>query len=79
MENPDLRMSMGMEPDMKGVRIRRIEPTAPESHVLQPSDVILSFDGVKIANDGTSKHFSCEFCQPCLLPINFCFAFLPPV
>ncbi|KAJ9135276.1 hypothetical protein P3X46_032481 [Hevea brasiliensis] len=53
MENPDLRMSMGMEPDMKGVRIRRIEPTAPESHVLQPSDVILSFDGVKIANDGT--------------------------
>ncbi|KAJ9130502.1 hypothetical protein P3X46_034471 [Hevea brasiliensis] len=53
MENPDLRMSMGMGPDMKGVRIRRIEPTAPESHVLRPSDVILSFDGVKIANDGT--------------------------
>ncbi|KAJ7974525.1 Protease Do-like 9 [Quillaja saponaria] len=53
MENPDLRMSMGMDPDQKGVRIRRIEPTAPESHVLKPSDVILSFDGVKIANDGT--------------------------
>lgn len=53
MENPDLRMSMGMGPDQKGVRIRRIEPTAPESHVLKPSDVILSFDGVNIANDGT--------------------------
>lgn len=53
MENPDLRVSMGMGPDQKGVRIRRIEPTAPESHVLKPSDVILSFDGVKIANDGT--------------------------
>ncbi|WCJ20927.1 DegP protease 9 [Euphorbia peplus] len=53
MENPDLRSSMGMEPDMKGVRIRRIEPTAPESNVLKPSDVLLSFDGVKIANDGT--------------------------
>ncbi|KAK9272004.1 hypothetical protein L1049_002373 [Liquidambar formosana] len=53
MENPDLRMSMGMESDQKGVRIRRIEPTAPESHVLKPSDIILSFDGVNIANDGT--------------------------
>ncbi|GLT33296.1 hypothetical protein SLA2020_078980 [Shorea laevis] len=53
MENPDLRMAMGMKSDQKGVRIRRIEPTAPESHVLKPSDVILSFDGVNIANDGT--------------------------
>ncbi|KAM5581580.1 protease Do-like 9 [Rosa sericea] len=53
MENPDLRMSMGMGPDQKGVRIRRMEPTSPESLVLKPSDVILSFDGVNIANDGT--------------------------
>ncbi|CAN8273027.1 unnamed protein product [Cochlearia groenlandica] len=53
MENPDLRKKMGMESHQKGVRIRRIEPTAPESQVLKPSDVILSFDGVKIANDGT--------------------------
>lgn len=53
MENPDLRLSMGMNPDQKGVRIRRIDPTAPESMMLMPSDVILSFDGVDIANDGT--------------------------
>ncbi|KAG9160520.1 hypothetical protein Leryth_019476 [Lithospermum erythrorhizon] len=53
MENPDLRVSMGMVPNQKGVRIRRVEPTAPESKVLKPSDVILSFDGVDIANDGT--------------------------
>ncbi|KAJ4729166.1 Protease Do-like 9 [Melia azedarach] len=53
MENPDLCMSMGMRPDQKGVRIRRIEPTAPESQVLKPSDIILSFDGIDIANDGT--------------------------
>ncbi|KAK9925238.1 hypothetical protein M0R45_033567 [Rubus argutus] len=53
MENPDLRMSMGMKADQKGVRIRRMEPTSPESLVLKPSDVILSFDGVNIANDGT--------------------------
>ncbi|KAJ8540527.1 hypothetical protein K7X08_032514 [Anisodus acutangulus] len=53
MENPDLRLSMGMKPDQKGVRIRRIDPTSPESMMLMPSDVILSFDGVDIANDGT--------------------------
>lgn len=53
MENPDLRLSMGMKPDQKGVRIRRIDPTAPESMILMPSDVIRSFDGVDIANDGT--------------------------
>ncbi|KAI7996031.1 Protease Do-like 9 [Camellia lanceoleosa] len=53
MENPDMRMSMGMRPDQKGVRIRRVDPTAPESAVLKPSDIILSFDGVDIANDGT--------------------------
>uniref|UniRef100_A0A5B7C118 Putative protease Do-like 9 n=1 Tax=Davidia involucrata TaxID=16924 RepID=A0A5B7C118_DAVIN len=53
MENPDLRLSMGMKPDQKGVRIRRVVPTSPEFEVLKPSDVILSFDGVDIANDGT--------------------------
>ncbi|KAK4282447.1 hypothetical protein QN277_013825 [Acacia crassicarpa] len=53
MENPDLRMSMGMGPQQKGVLVRRIEPTAPEYHVLKSSDIILSFDGINIANDGT--------------------------
>ncbi|KAM0033657.1 putative peptidase Do [Helianthus debilis subsp. tardiflorus] len=53
MENPDLRKSMGMGNEHKGVRIKRIEPTAPESNVLSPSDIILSFDGVNVANDGT--------------------------
>lgn len=53
MENPDLRLSMGMKTDQKGVRIRRIDPTAPECDVLRPSDIILGFDGVDIANDGT--------------------------
>ncbi|ONK69482.1 uncharacterized protein A4U43_C05F23410 [Asparagus officinalis] len=53
MENPDLRKAMGMAPEQKGVRIRRIEPTAPEFQFLKPSDIILSFDGIDIANDGT--------------------------
>lgn len=59
MENPDLRSAMGMKLDQKGVRIRRIDPTAPESQVLKPSDIILSFDGVDIANDGTGMWFFC--------------------
>lgn len=58
MENPDLRMSVGMAPNQKGVRIRRVEPTFSESYHLKPSDVILSFDGVDIANDGTGQHHS---------------------
>ncbi|KAJ0959771.1 hypothetical protein J5N97_000538 [Dioscorea zingiberensis] len=45
-ENPDLPMSMGMGLDQKGVRIRRMEPTSPESHILKSSDVLLSFDGL---------------------------------
>ncbi|XP_022736863.1 protease Do-like 9 isoform X4 [Durio zibethinus] len=53
MENPDLRTAMSMKPDQKGVRIRRVDPTAPESGVLKSSDIMLSFDGVDIANDGT--------------------------
>ena len=57
MENPDLRKSMGMKDNQKGVRIRRIDPTGPEHKVLKPSDIILSFDGVDIANDGTGNHF----------------------
>ena len=57
MENPDLRMSVGMKPNQKGVRIKRIDPSAPESQVLKPSDIILSFDGVDIANDGTGRSF----------------------
>nr|KAJ0192929.1 hypothetical protein LSAT_V11C800419090 [Lactuca sativa] len=46
MENLDPRMSMGIGNEHK-------EPTTPESNVLNPSDVILSFDGVNVANDGT--------------------------
>lgn len=53
MENPDLRKAMEMKPDQKGVRVRRIEPTGPEFEFLKSSDIILSFDGVDIANDGT--------------------------
>ena len=37
----------------KGVLIRRIEPTAPVNKVLKKGDILLSFDSIDIANDGT--------------------------
>lgn len=53
MENPDLRKALGMKGIQKGVRIRRVEPTAPAYKYLQASDILLSFDAEDIANDGT--------------------------
>lgn len=53
MENPDLRKALGMKTIQKGVRIRRVEPTAPAAKHLHSSDILLSFDGIDIANDGT--------------------------
>ncbi|KAL4579071.1 hypothetical protein LXL04_015206 [Taraxacum kok-saghyz] len=53
MENPGLRKSMGMEDNQKGVLIGRIDPSVPSHKLLKPFDIILSFDGVGIANDGT--------------------------
>ncbi|GIL64530.1 hypothetical protein Vafri_18424 [Volvox africanus] len=53
MENPDLRAALKMQPDQKGVLIRRVEPTSAVSEVLRQNDVLMSFDGVGIANDGT--------------------------
>lgn len=70
MENPDLRTSMRMKADQKGVRIRRMEPTSPESLVLKPSDVILSFDGVNIANDGTGMDL-CSLFKSLCIPVLF--------
>ncbi|KAK4427165.1 Protease Do-like 9 [Sesamum alatum] len=53
MENKDLRLSVGINLDHKSIRIRRIGPTSPPFEVLKPSDIILSFDGVDVAKDGT--------------------------
>ncbi|CAI5974671.1 unnamed protein product [Closterium sp. NIES-64] len=53
MENPDMRKALGMEAGQKGVRVRRVEPTSPAAQLLQTSDILLSFDGVAVANDGT--------------------------
>ncbi|KAM1824232.1 hypothetical protein ACFX13_023850 [Malus domestica] len=61
MENRALCNSVGMKRDQKGIRVRVLKPSAPESQLLKPSDVILSFDGVNIASDGTGKLSLCDF------------------
>ena len=55
MENPDLRKALGMTSHQKGVRVR-VEPTAPAAKYLQSSDVLLSFDDIDVANDGTGTN-----------------------
>ncbi|CAL8470933.1 g10475 [Coccomyxa elongata] len=53
MESPFLRNSLGMKEGQKGVYIRRVEPTSPSSAVLSEGDILMSFEGTDIANDGT--------------------------
>jgi S1-C subfamily serine protease len=53
LESPFLRKSMGMTEEQKGVLVRRVEPTSKAAEHLSPGDVILSFDGTDVSNDGT--------------------------
>lgn len=53
MENPDLRTALKMSSHQKGVLVRRVEPTSPAHRYLKQHDIIMSFDGEDIANDGT--------------------------
>ena len=53
LENPQLRNAMRMQPGQKGVLVRRVESTCPASAKLRPRDIILSFDGHGVSNDGT--------------------------
>ncbi|KAG2483061.1 hypothetical protein HYH03_018044 [Edaphochlamys debaryana] len=53
LESPYLREALKMKADEKGVLIRRVEPTSAVAGVLKQNDVLVSFDGTPIANDGT--------------------------
>ena len=53
LENPSLRKSLGMKPTQNGVLLRRISPLSPSAKVLKQGDVLMKFDGVEIASDGT--------------------------
>ena len=53
LENPSLRKSLGMKPAHNGVLLRRLSPLAPAAKVLKRGDVLMKFDGVDVASDGT--------------------------
>jgi S1-C subfamily serine protease len=53
MENADLRRWAGMSNDQSGVLITMVPELVAEKKLLQQNDVILSIDGINIANDGT--------------------------
>jgi S1-C subfamily serine protease len=46
-----------MQPGMTGVLVNKINPLSDAYKVLKKDDIILSFDGVPIAKDGTGMFF----------------------
>ncbi|XP_043706828.1 protease Do-like 10, mitochondrial isoform X2 [Telopea speciosissima] len=52
-ENVQLRENFRMRPEMTGVLISKINPLSDAYRVLKKDDIVLAFDGVPIANDGT--------------------------
>ncbi|MBA0876262.1 hypothetical protein Goshw_011748 [Gossypium schwendimanii] len=52
-ENVQLRNHFKMQPHMTGVLVSKINPLSDAYGVLKTDDIILEFDGVPIANDGT--------------------------
>lgn len=44
-----------MRPEMTGVLVNKINPLSDSHNVLKKDDIILAFDGVPIANDGSGK------------------------
>ena len=57
-ENVQLRNYFRMRTDMTGVLVSKINPLSEAHKILKKDDIILSFDGVPIANDGTGGHLS---------------------
>lgn len=52
-ENIQLRQHFRMHPDMTGVLVSKISPLSDANAILRKDDILLSFDGVAIANDGS--------------------------
>ncbi|KAL7613875.1 hypothetical protein Lser_V15G08365 [Lactuca serriola] len=52
-ENIQLREYFNMRPELTGVLVSKINPLSDAYRVLKKDDIVLAFDGVPIANDGT--------------------------
>ncbi|KMZ72977.1 Protease Do-like 2, chloroplastic [Zostera marina] len=59
LDNPALRACLKV-PSNEGLLVRNVEPTAPANDVLKKGDVIVSFDGVHVACEGTVPFRSTE-------------------
>ena len=53
MENPALREKYGMKPEQSGVMVIDLLIDSPALNILAVDDVVLSIEGVPVANDGT--------------------------
>jgi S1-C subfamily serine protease len=53
MENPALKQKYNMSKNHTGILVNKIYPGSPANGVLKAKDIILSIDGVDVANDGT--------------------------
>mmetsp|Transcript_10841 Transcript_10841/g.14090 ORF Transcript_10841/g.14090 Transcript_10841/m.14090 type:complete len:583 (-) Transcript_10841:193-1941(-) len=53
LENPSIRSYLGLPEGVTGVRITGVNPVSPAYSVVQKDDVLVSIDGIKVANDGT--------------------------
>lgn len=52
-ENPDMRNRYRMNEEQDGVLVNKVYPGSPTKGILKEGDVILSVDGVNVANNGT--------------------------
>lgn len=53
LESPSLRASLAMEAQTTGVLVAKTAPVSDAHSKLQRGDVIMSFEGVKVSNNGT--------------------------
>ena len=53
MESHTLCRAYGMRKEQKGILVRHVQPTYETAKHLKPDDIIMHFDGVQVASDGT--------------------------
>jgi S1-C subfamily serine protease len=58
LENGLLRRQLGLSADMSGVMVVQVDHGGSSDGVLEPRDVILSIDGLPIANNGTVQYLA---------------------
>ncbi|CAG9461655.1 unnamed protein product [Pedinophyceae sp. YPF-701] len=53
LENPDLRKSLGVSDKQGGVLVRQVDPTSTLAPHVKNGDILLSYDGTPIGQDGS--------------------------